>query len=140
MFGVDSIGLVVGGLLAGVAFGVLLQKGGVTRYATIVGQFLFTDYTVLKIMLTAILTGAVGVYGMLQLGWIDGLLVKPAQLAANAAGGLIFGVGMAGLGYCPGTGVGAAAEGCGVQASGMWPSPASRPEVGSRPTQPAPGR
>jgi hypothetical protein len=111
MFGVDSIGLVVGGLLAGVAFGVLLQKGGVTRYATIVGQFLFTDYTVLKIMLTAILTGAVGVYGMLQLGWIDGLLVKPAQLAANAAGGLIFGVGMAGLGYCPGTGVGAAAEG-----------------------------
>ena len=83
MFGVDSIGLVIGGLLAGVAFGVLLQKGGVTRYATIVGQFLFTDYTVLKIMLTAILTGAVGVYGMLQLGWIDGLLIKPAQLAAN---------------------------------------------------------
>ena len=28
----------------------------------------------------------------------------------------------------------------GVQASGMWPSPASRPEVGSSPTQPAPGR
>ena len=28
----------------------------------------------------------------------------------------------------------------GVQASGMWPSAASSPEVGSRPTQPAPGR
>ena len=30
--------------------------------------------------------------------------------------------------------------GCGVQASGMWPSPANSPEVGSRPIQPAPGR
>ena len=36
--------------------------------------------------------------------------------------------------------MGAAPEGCGVQASGMWPSPASRPDVGSSPTQPAPGR
>ena len=28
----------------------------------------------------------------------------------------------------------------GVQASGMWPSPVSNPDVGSMPTQPAPGR
>ena len=34
----------------------------------------------------------------------------------------------------------AAPEGCGVQASGMWPSPAIRPLVASRPIQPAPGR
>jgi hypothetical protein len=36
--------------------------------------------------------------------------------------------------------MGAAPEGCGVQASGMWPSPAIRPEVASSPIQPAPGR
>jgi hypothetical protein len=36
--------------------------------------------------------------------------------------------------------IGAALEGSGEQASGMWPSPANRPEVGSSPTQPAPGR
>ena len=36
--------------------------------------------------------------------------------------------------------IGAAVAGCGVQTRGMWPSPASRPEVGSRPIQPAPGR
>ena len=29
--------------------------------------------------------------------------------------------------------------GCGAHTSGRWPSPASRPEVGSRPIQPAPG-
>ena len=32
--------------------------------------------------------------------------------------------------------IGAALNGSGVAASGMWPSPASRPEVGSSPTQP----
>lgn len=108
---IDTPGLVVGGLLAGLVFGFLLQKGGVTKYSVIVGQFLFTDHTVLKVMLTAIVVGAVGVYGMLGLGLIEHLLVKPATLAANALGGLIFGVGMSSLGYCPGTGVGAAAEG-----------------------------
>ena len=36
--------------------------------------------------------------------------------------------------------IGAADCGSGVAASGMWPSPVSRPEVASRPTQPAPGR
>lgn len=35
--------------------------------------------------------------------------------------------------------MGAALEGCGVAASGMWPSPANSPEVGSSPIQPAPG-
>jgi uncharacterized protein len=107
----DKPGLIIGGLIAGVAFGFLLQKGQVAKYRVIVGQFLFTDYTVLKIMLTAIVVGAVGVWGMLQLGMIQHLQVKPAVLAANAVGGLIFGLGMALLGYCPGTGVAAMGEG-----------------------------
>ena len=36
--------------------------------------------------------------------------------------------------------IGAAEIGSGLAASGMWPSPQNRPEVASRPTQPAPGR
>jgi hypothetical protein len=35
--------------------------------------------------------------------------------------------------------IGAALSGCGVQTSGRWPSPASRPDVGSSPIHPAPG-
>ena len=35
--------------------------------------------------------------------------------------------------------MGAADKGCGEHTKGRCPSPASRPEVGSRPTQPAPG-
>jgi hypothetical protein len=107
----DPPATLIGGLLVGFVFGFLLQKGQVTKYSTIVGQFLFTDYTVLKVMLTAIVVGAVGVYGMLGLGLIEHLHVKPAMLAGVGVGGLIFGVGMSGLGYCPGTGVAAAAQG-----------------------------
>ena len=36
--------------------------------------------------------------------------------------------------------MGAAREALGVQTSGIWPSPANRPEVGSIPIQPAPGK
>ncbi|MCZ7647778.1 MAG: YeeE/YedE family protein [Planctomycetota bacterium] len=98
------------GVLTGLFFGFVLQKAQVTRYRTILGQFLFTDFTVLKVMLTAIVTGGIGILTMHQLGWVS-LHVKSAVLAANAAGGLIFGVGMALAGYCPGTGAAALGDG-----------------------------
>lgn len=99
------------GALTGLVFGFLLQKGGVTKFNVIVGQFLLEDFTVLKVMLTAVVVGGVGIYGMLQVGMIEGLHVKAAHLVGNALGGLIFGVGMAVLGYCPGTGVAAIGDG-----------------------------
>lgn len=100
------------GALTGLIFGFLLQRGGVTRFDVIVNQFLLRDFTVAKIMLTAIVVGGVGVYAM-RAAWGDSvpLHLKSATLAANVLGGLIFGVGMAVLGYCPGTGVGAVADG-----------------------------
>jgi hypothetical protein len=51
------------------------------------------------------------VQGTVALGLIDHLLVKPAVLVGVALGGLLFGVGMTGVGYCPGTGIAAAAQG-----------------------------
>lgn len=99
------------GALTGLLFGFLLQKGGVTRYSTILGQFLLADFTVLKVMLTAIVVGAIGIYGMKALGVEFALHIKAATLLGNALGGAIFGVGMAILGYCPGTGVAALGDG-----------------------------
>jgi uncharacterized protein len=98
------------GLFAGFVFGFVLQKAHVTKFRVIVGQFLLRDFTVMKTMLTAIVVGGIGVYVLKTMG-LASLHVKPAQLAAVAGGGLIFGVGMVLLGYCPGTGVAAAAEG-----------------------------
>jgi hypothetical protein len=107
----DSWTVLLLGGITGLIFGFLLQKGKVTRYETIVGQFLLKDFTVLKVMLTAMAVGSIGIYGMLQLGMIEHLHVKGAQVVNNLAGGVIFGVGMAILGYCPGTGVAAIGDG-----------------------------
>lgn len=107
---VDSISTLLGGLFIGILFGFFLQKGQLTKYQVIVGQFLLRDFTVLKTMLTAIVVGGIGVYAMKSMGLVA-LHVKPALMVAVPAGGLIFGVGMVLLGYCPGTGVAAAAEG-----------------------------
>jgi uncharacterized membrane protein YedE/YeeE len=118
----DTPAMIIGGLLTGLVFGFLLQKAHVTRYGVILGQFLFKDFTVLKVMLTAIVTGSIGVYAMYDLGMIQHLHIKTAALAAVALGGTIFGVGMALLGNCPGTGVAALGEGsrhAGVGVLGM---------------------
>ena len=98
------------GLLFGIIFGFLLQKGGVTKYDVIINQLLLTDFTVVKIMLSAVVTGMVGLYFMQGLGWIK-LRPKTGSWGKNAIGGLIFGVGFALLGYCPGTIAGAIGNG-----------------------------
>jgi hypothetical protein len=98
------------GLLFGVVFGFLLQKGGVTRFDVIVGQLLLEDFTVVKIMLTAVAVGTVGIHLLKHLGWAA-FSPKRGSWGRNAVGGLIFGVGFALLGYCPGTIAGAIGSG-----------------------------
>ena len=98
------------GFIAGVIFGFLLQKGGVTRYDVILGQLLLTDFTVLKIMLSAAITGMLGIHIMKGLGWVE-FHRKAGSVGITVVGGLIFGVGFAVLGYCPGTLVGALGNG-----------------------------
>jgi hypothetical protein len=98
------------GLAFGIVFGFLLQKGGATKYDVIVGQLLLTDFTVLKIMLSAVLIGMIGIYAMKTVGWVE-LYPKSGSAGKNIIGGLIFGVGFAVLGYCPGTIAGAIGNG-----------------------------
>ena len=98
------------GLIMGIVFGFLLQKGGVTNYDVILGQLLLTDFTVVKVMLSAVITGMVGVYLLKSLGLVQ-LHPKPDSLGASVIGGLIFGVGFGILGYCPGTLSGALGQG-----------------------------
>ncbi|MCK4537290.1 MAG: YeeE/YedE family protein [Candidatus Krumholzibacteria bacterium] len=98
------------GFLFGILFGIFLQKGGATKYDVIVGQLLLTDFTVVKIMLSAVITGMIGIFAMKSFGWVD-LHPKPGSWGSSAVGGLIFGVGFATLGYCPGTIAGAIGNG-----------------------------
>ena len=94
----------------GIVFGVLLHRGGVADYNVIVNQFRFRDFTVLKIMFTAILVGGIGVLALHGTGHAQ-YHVKPANMLGVTLGAALFGVGMVLYGYCPGTGVAALATG-----------------------------
>ena len=98
------------GLITGIAFGFLLQKGRVLRYDKQLGALRLLDMTIVKFMLSSVLVGMVGVYALVGLGWAD-LSIKSTVLGANVIGGLLFGIGWGFLGYCPGTSAGAVGEG-----------------------------
>lgn len=103
--------IILQALALGFAFGWLLQKGRLSRYATIVGVYRFTDLTVLKFLLSALVVGALATRALDALGFAAPLPIPPTYLAGNLVGGLLFGVGMAISGFCPGTIVAGAAEG-----------------------------
>jgi uncharacterized protein len=98
------------GLLTGIAFGVLLQKGRVLRFEKQVGAMLLRDMTILKFMLSAILVGMVGIHLLADMHMIS-ISHKPMNAGAVLVGGLLFGAGWSIMGYCPGTSIGALGEG-----------------------------
>jgi uncharacterized membrane protein YedE/YeeE len=98
------------GLVTGVVFGVLLQQGRVLRFEKQVGAMLLKDMTIFKFMLSAIIVGMIGIHLLADLGVIS-LKVKSTVVGGNLIGGILFGIGWAVMGYCPGTSVGAIGEG-----------------------------
>lgn len=91
------------GIVFGIVFGFLLQKGGAAKYHVLIGQLLLQDFTVLKIMMSAVVVGALGIHFMHRVGLVE-MHIKPTRYASNIIGGLVFGVGFALAAYCPGTG------------------------------------
>ncbi len=98
------------GLLIGMAFGIILQLGGASSYRKIMGSLLLKDMDIIKLILMAIAVGTVGIYA-LDLADMAKLSIKPTYVVGIIIAGLIFGVGFAVAGYCPGTCVVAAGEG-----------------------------
>ena len=98
------------GLFSGILFGILLQKAQVLRYDKQVGAMRFLDMTIFKFMLSAIIVACIGLYILKGFGLIH-FSVKGTSIGAQLIGGSLFGIGWGVLGYCPGTAVGAVAEG-----------------------------
>jgi hypothetical protein len=98
------------GAIFGLAFGFLLQKGGVGKFHILIGQLLLQDFTVAKIMLTGIVVGMVGVFTLHHFAKVN-LHLKPTRIGSNVIGGLFFGAGFALIGYCPGTAAAAIGQG-----------------------------
>ena len=107
---VASPGKLIAGVIFGLAFGFLLQKGGVGKYHILLGQLLLQDWTVVKIMMTAVVVGMVGIFVLHHFAKVN-LHIKPTKLGPNIIGGLLFGAGFALMGYCPGTGAVALGQG-----------------------------
>ncbi|NTV49805.1 MAG: YeeE/YedE family protein [Geobacteraceae bacterium] len=98
------------GLITGLLFGFLLQKGRVLRYDKQLGALLLKDMTIIKFMLTSVVVAMVGTYLLVDLE-LAKLSIKTTILGANIIGGILFGLGWGLLGYCPGTSAGALGEG-----------------------------
>ena len=94
-------------LLAGAMFGFVLERAGFGSPCKLTGQFRLTDWSVLKVMFTAIVVAAAGLWLMRVAGWVDvdDVYVPTSLLVAAAVGGALVGAGFAVGGYCPGTSV-----------------------------------
>lgn len=86
----------------GFLFGVALQYANLNKFNTITGMAILEDFTVAKTMAAAIGIGAILISIEVGLGFAS-YHIKPLIVGSNILGGLVFGTGMAILGYCPGT-------------------------------------
>lgn len=89
-------------LIFGFLFGSILQYSKLNRYNTISGMAMLKDLTMAKAIATAIGLGIILINIEISLGFAS-YHIKPLLLGGIIIGGLVFGTGMAILGYCPGT-------------------------------------
>jgi hypothetical protein len=100
-------------IVSGFGFGFVLERAGFGSAKKLAAQFYLRDMTVLKVMFSAIVTAMLGLVLLRAVGLVemDRMYVNPTFLGPQVVGGLVFGVGFAVGGYCPGTSVVAAVTG-----------------------------
>ncbi len=105
MSGVFSAGGPLMAVLLGFGFGFVLERAGFGSGCKLTAQFRLTDWSVFKVMFSAIVFTAVGIYVLEQLGVMqaEAVYVPIPYLWAIAVGGALIGAGFAVGGYCPGT-------------------------------------
>lgn len=106
MFPLNDSGM-VSGLVCGILFGFVLENAGFGSPAKLTAQFRLNDWAVFKVMFTAIVVAAFGLWALRALGLMaaDTVSVPAALVMASAVGGALVGAGFAVGGYCPGTSV-----------------------------------
>jgi uncharacterized protein len=116
----DTGALGAGGGLAvalgiGLAFGFFLERAGLGSARKLSAQFQLTDFTVLKVMFTAIVTASLGIFWLSRFGALDlaRVYVPETYLIPQLVGGAVFGAGFVIAGLCPGTACVSAATGRG---------------------------
>ena len=100
-------------IILGILFGLFLERGGLGNPHKLTGVFYLRDFTVPKVMFTAILVAASGLYLLSDLKLLDmsRVWIVPTFFWPQLAGGALFGIGFVVSGYCPGTAVAGLASG-----------------------------
>ena len=99
-------------ILIGAAFGFVLDRIGATNPNVITGMLTLRRLRLMKTILLAIGTGSILMFGGQMLGLVEvGHMSVKAAYIGVFIGGLLLGAGWAASGFCPGTGVCAAATG-----------------------------
>lgn len=99
--GVEGLSALGAALGIGVAFGFVLERAGLGDPKKLLGLFYLEDFTMLKVMITAMATAA-GVLALLASAGaleLSDLLVQPSYLWPQLVGGLVLGIGFAIGGY-----------------------------------------
>ena len=109
----STVSYVVVGVVLGFFFGFFLERAGFSSARKLTDQFYFKDFSVLKVMFTAIIVAMLGIAYFSLLGWLNfgQLYVSPTFIWPQLFGGILLGAGFIVGGYCPGTSVVAAAIG-----------------------------
>ena len=97
----------------GIIFGWFLERGGLGNARKLAGQFYLTDFTVMKVMFSAIITAMLGLFWLAWAGLLDltRVYVPETFIVPQLVGGILFGAGFVLAGLCPGTACVAAATG-----------------------------
>lgn len=111
------MGVLLLGLVTGIAFGFILYRAGVSRCGCIFDALNLLNLKAIKLMLTAVATASIIVYPLSAFGLVS-IGGKTLYVWGVLVGGAIFGVGFAMAGYCPGT----ALASLGAGRKDAWPT------------------
>lgn len=93
---------VIVGLLMGVVFGFAFEKSRMMEPGSLIGQFQFRRFIMMKMLFAAVATSLVVLAVLHGTGLVQ-LSVKPALIGNMVVGGLLLGIGIVMTGSCPGT-------------------------------------
>ena len=99
--GLEGGAALVAALAIGIAFGFVLERAGLGDPKKLLGLFYLEDFTMLKVMITAIATAGAVIALLVVVGALDftDVSVQPTYLWPQIVGGLVLGIGFALGGY-----------------------------------------
>lgn len=96
--------------IVGILFALIAQYARLNSFDTIASAALLRNHDVVQILFFAIAISSIGFFVLYLMGGAT-INVKPFYVIGVCLGGILFGAGVAILGYCPGTMLMALAEG-----------------------------